>query len=602
VDFKSKTRQNHFKEHFKMESERNIPSRVVPGWNGVKRQCKRDNFADITITVGQKTFTCHRVVLASLSPYFEVMFTSGMRESQSGHVTLHDIESELFEEVLDFIYTGKDIVTLENVDEVLRVSSMLQINCLKERCEVVISENLEIENCLYFWKFVSLHGCDHVSKKAMHFILNSFVHVWQKGDFLKLDYEDILAIIRDNDLNTPDEETVFESVVRWINHDNGARDKYAPALFEQIRFPLMQPEYLVKRVDPLPVCQTNTQCKEFVEEAKRYHLLQARRQEFVSTRLARRNHGDHVEVIIFIGGKTHPKTTSTDLWCYCLANRLWTRLRRTPYDIGVEFSSCSHGNAVFISGGSERSNKMIYFVTTQCAWYRGKNMLIGRKYHCMVSYGNSIYVLGGYEDDEYESRCSTHLSVERYDVTTTAWEECGYLAIPVRSAAAAVIQGKIFVYGGISVEDVCLDTVQCFDPRSRDCTVLNITLPLSGTLSCVSCNQTTYLIFPNVKVAKMTNATEIEESGDIENFSRAGFGVLQHNGNILLIGGVDSTKILDDFVEFNPEKNDCKMLDHQMIRPMFGFGCAKAVLAKSYLPKNEQGTSGQKDENFCCLL
>lgn len=49
-----------------------------------------------------------QVVLCALSPYFEAMFNHDMVESRGGIVTLYDIEPEIFDCLLKFMYTGEN--------------------------------------------------------------------------------------------------------------------------------------------------------------------------------------------------------------------------------------------------------------------------------------------------------------------------------------------------------------------------------------------------------------------------------------------------------------------------------------------------------------
>lgn len=60
--------------------------------------------ADFEIIVGDKTFRCHKVVLAAVSDYFQAMFTSGMKETVQNQCVLNDIQPEVFESTLELIY------------------------------------------------------------------------------------------------------------------------------------------------------------------------------------------------------------------------------------------------------------------------------------------------------------------------------------------------------------------------------------------------------------------------------------------------------------------------------------------------------------------
>ena len=55
-----------------------------------------------------------QVILCAMSSYFEAMFNHDMIETRGGIVTLYDIEPEIFDRLLRFMYTGTIILKLEN--------------------------------------------------------------------------------------------------------------------------------------------------------------------------------------------------------------------------------------------------------------------------------------------------------------------------------------------------------------------------------------------------------------------------------------------------------------------------------------------------------
>ena len=549
---------------------------------GLNQQRQKHQYTDTRIAVGDTTFECHRVVLAAVSPFFEAMYLSAMRE-RDGIVTLGDMEPATFEVVLKFIYSGEDVVNEENADALLRAAVMLQIKCLQQRCEQFMTENIDSENCLAVWKLALIHGCSYLTNKAWECVLECFEYVCTCDDFLKLECNDVLAIITDNDLETPNEELVCDAVLRWVNHDTEGRKQYLKILFENLRLPLVQPEYLLGTIDRNQLVQESSDCKEFADEAKRYHLLPARRHEFVSSRLVHRNNHDFEEAILCIGGNLHPDRTTNDVLCYSMNQMEWTRLTSLPYDVGVEFAVCSFGNAVYISGGSEMLNGMLSYIPIQNAWSTCNRMLIDRRRHCMVAVGHSLYVLGGYDDDEPEERFSTLMSVEKYDVYSGSWEDCGYLRLPVRSASAAVLGVKIYIFGGIDGDGCKVSAIQCFDTRQKTCTqISHIPNNNCGMSSAVVCNRTIFVIFLTGNILKIEEDENTEEIFCIQNFRRCGFGVVQDKGNILIFGGIDSTDIYDEFLKFDPVQRAMQSINHQLERPLFGFGCVKTTVPKHF--------------------
>lgn len=76
-------------------------------------------FCDIKLkTEDGKIILGHKVVLASASPYFYAMFTS-FADKNKGLVVIRQIDSSTLQLLVDFIYSGKIMVTKKNVQVIL---------------------------------------------------------------------------------------------------------------------------------------------------------------------------------------------------------------------------------------------------------------------------------------------------------------------------------------------------------------------------------------------------------------------------------------------------------------------------------------------------
>ncbi len=61
---------------------------------------------DVVVTVGERGFQCHRLVLSARCPYFRpLLFTSSFRDSSDTHVSLPDASPHVFEMLLRYMYT-----------------------------------------------------------------------------------------------------------------------------------------------------------------------------------------------------------------------------------------------------------------------------------------------------------------------------------------------------------------------------------------------------------------------------------------------------------------------------------------------------------------
>lgn len=550
--------------------------------HGLAQFLNNQEFTDTKIIVQGKTFNCHRLVLSIMSPYFSAMFSSGMKECQDGVVHLQNVESGAFEKILKFIYGGQDVIDTENVDSLLQASVMLQIKCLQERCEEYMMGKLDPENAIGAWKLAQGHGCSCLADRAFQYILHYFEQIRKTDDFLAIDSDELIQIIDNNNLNIKSEELVCEAVMRWIQSDVANRTKDLQRIFEKLRLPLIPPEYLLDVLESEDLIRNSPSCRDVLEEAKRYHLLPARRQEFVSPRMSFRNFGDFEEVIVCLGGSDEDAKTTSKVWCYSDKKGKWFSLTAVPYDPGVEFATCAYGNAIYISGGSTCMNSMLCYISTQNKWVHCERMLLGRRRHAMVAVGESVYVLGGY-DDNNDNDFRTLMSIEQYGITTGSWEDAGYLAVPVRSASSAVDREKIYLFGGVTSADFDTKVVQCFDTRLKTCSIV-CELPVYCRLSsAITYDYKIYLVCPDGDIIVFSGEGTTEIAGKITEFDRYSFGAVLKNNSIIILGGMDSENTFGDCITFDLLTSTSTVSANALPQKFSGFGCVKTVINKKYL-------------------
>ncbi|KAG1666210.1 Kelch-like protein 10 [Nymphon striatum] len=94
-------------------------------------------------------------------------------------------------------------------------------------------------------------------------------------------------------------------------------------------------------------------------------------------------------------------------------------------------------------------------------WESGSEaMCCSRCYVSVAVLGGFVYAVGGME-------CPNTLgTVEKYDPSSNQWNYVASMNFVKSSASVNVINGKLYVIGGIEVfeEDLCLNTVEMFDP------------------------------------------------------------------------------------------------------------------------------------------
>lgn len=83
---------------------------------------------DVTLTVGNVSFSAHRLVLAGNSPYFRNIFVSEDADSRPQEVNLpSNFRGDTLRTILDYFYSGKLCVNHEDCEDLLSLASLLQV-------------------------------------------------------------------------------------------------------------------------------------------------------------------------------------------------------------------------------------------------------------------------------------------------------------------------------------------------------------------------------------------------------------------------------------------------------------------------------------------
>lgn len=106
-------------------------------------------FCDIQLKLSEtKTVYAHKSILATSSPYFEGMFSSGFAEMISGVVDLSPITNreDIIENVINTFYGRPFEINEGNVSETINIATMFLLDDLKEECAKILNVVVNIQN------------------------------------------------------------------------------------------------------------------------------------------------------------------------------------------------------------------------------------------------------------------------------------------------------------------------------------------------------------------------------------------------------------------------------------------------------------------------
>ncbi|XP_019637084.1 PREDICTED: kelch-like protein 12 [Branchiostoma belcheri] len=215
----------------------------------VKDLQKNGVLQDVVLEVEGRQFPCHRLVLSVASPYFRAMFTSGMAESRQKTVILQGLNAAVFKEILSYIYSGCLQVSLDRVQHLYQAADLLQLDYVRDTCSSYMDMEVGCSTCVDLYKFGDLFSLDTVRESCLQCIYKHFTKVSSSEEFCSLSVDQLTEIISHDELDVKEETTVWEAVVRWVQHSREDRTHHIPSILPHIRFDLLTPRDMVAILD-----------------------------------------------------------------------------------------------------------------------------------------------------------------------------------------------------------------------------------------------------------------------------------------------------------------------------------------------------------------
>ncbi|XP_071769135.2 kelch-like protein 10 [Centroberyx gerrardi] len=132
---------------------------------------------DAVIRVDDDAFNIYTIILCGCSQYFRVLFTHGWSTPQQRLYDIPGVSANMMRLLIEFAYTGSVPVTAKNVEELLAAADQLFFMGVVRACCQFLEEQLCPQNCTGIWKFVDVHYCPDLRRKAFLYILDHFEEV-----------------------------------------------------------------------------------------------------------------------------------------------------------------------------------------------------------------------------------------------------------------------------------------------------------------------------------------------------------------------------------------------------------------------------------------
>ncbi|CAB4022857.1 kelch 5 [Paramuricea clavata] len=255
---------------------------------------------DVTLMAGERKIRAHRVIMAGFSDYFDAMFNGDLAETIQDVIHIRNVDPDALAAIVDYAYTGKLEIRVDNVENLLTVACLLQVENVKHRCCEFMQQHLHSTNCLGIRAFAEGHGCGELFAAADNFTKENFLQVIESKEFQIINGNQLVELFASDDLNVNTEEDVFSAMEKWVQFDCAKRKPFVSQLLENIRLPLMSCKLLTDRVEKSPVFALSDCGNDLLLEAMKYHLLPERRAQMQNLRTKPRK--SNVGLLYVVGG------------------------------------------------------------------------------------------------------------------------------------------------------------------------------------------------------------------------------------------------------------------------------------------------------------
>lgn len=280
-----------------------------------------------------------------------------------------------------------------------------------------------------------------------------FLFLWQflcvswEQEFLQMTEEQLVSILNNDDLNVEKEEHVYESIVRWAEHDLPGREAHLAEVFSQcIRLPLLDEAFLSGI--PAPFACALSLSKDPSEAKARLSGTNGCSQRLGMTASEM--------IICFDAAHKHSGKKQT-VPCLDAATGRVFKLCKPPNDLREVGILVSSENDIYIGGGYRPSNSEVsidhraesdfwQYEHAGNRWLPRAPLLRARIGCRLVHCCGKLYALGGrvYEGDGRNAL----KSVECYDARDNCWTAVSPMPVAMEFHSAVEYRDRIYVLQG----------------------------------------------------------------------------------------------------------------------------------------------------------
>ncbi|XP_041115268.1 kelch-like protein 13 [Polyodon spathula] len=413
---------------------------------------------------GSESFPVHRVLMASSSDYFKAMFTGGMKEQELKTIKLQGLSRVGLKNIIDFIYTAKVALNMDNLQDTLEAANFLQIIPVLDFCKELLTSEITTDNCVEVGRIASDYHLTEVSSFINEFVLRNFSVLLKEGHYLQLSEDSMAHALASDSLKNCTEMELFKHTCDWLKYDE-SRKAHTYKLMKNIRFPLMTPSDLLQISNEADFLRVDAACVNLLLEASNYQMMPYMQPIMQTERTRIRSDANH---LVTLGGVLRQQlVVSKELRLFDEDTKNWKAL--TPMDVPrYQHGIAVIGNFLYIVGGQSNYDTKgktavdsVYRYDPRFnRWLQVASLNEKRTFFHLSALKGKLYAVGG------RNTTGEIASVECYNLRTNEWTCVAPISEPHYGHAGTVHGELMYISGGIT-HDTFQKQLTCYDPDTN---------------------------------------------------------------------------------------------------------------------------------------
>ncbi|KAH7961469.1 hypothetical protein HPB52_009290 [Rhipicephalus sanguineus] len=403
----------------------------------------------------------------------------------------------------------------------------------REDCCDFLLSIMAPENCISIHNVAKLYNCFDLTSKAYNYLMQHFIEVSKRSEeLLSLDINEVEAILSDENLNVIKEETVWKAVVRWIEHDSANRQQHIARLLRCVRTGLVDTNFFVEKIKSHKFVSDNESCRPLVIDTLRflYDLDVVVHNDEVPTPMFARPRIPH-EVMFVMGGWMQGGPTAY-IESYDTKADRWIKVDDVDPEGPRAYHKCAAiGNEIYVIGGFNGED---YFSSVRCfnahtkQWRSVTPMHVKRCYVSVAVLNEIIYAMGGYDGRHRQN------TAEKFDHRTNQLSMIAPMNMQRSDACATANDGYVYVTGGFSGSE-CLSSAEKYDPTADQWTMIAAMRFRRSGVGCIGFRNCVYVIGGFNGTTRLVSAEKYNPETNIMNTRRVYVQIIDNL--VFAIGG-----------------------------------------------------------------